>query len=277
MSSGTVKNLKRLKPLLGTFVEIGASADDRQAEVGISKAFEAVEKIQNLLSFHDPKSDLSILNQNPGAEIQMHPLSLRVLRLAKLMTIKSGGLFNLTSGGKLVQLGVLPEHQSRFIFPFGGPGDLEISRSAARLKRPVQITLDGIAKGFAVDMAIREMKKMGVIGGWVNAGGDLRVFGDYQLPVVVRAAKGQFFPIGTFQNTAIATSETRKDHDTRFPGSIVSPLTENWLPGLWTVKANFAWKADALTKVACLASPGVRGDLIRRLGGELIIDWMEAQ
>jgi len=47
-----------------------------------------------------------------------------------------------------------------------------------RLARRVRLDLGGIAKGFAVDQAIAQLRDAGVVSGSVNAGGDLRVLGN---------------------------------------------------------------------------------------------------
>src|SRR6266446_2955361 len=46
--------------------------------------------------------------------------------------------------------------------------------------------LDGIAKGFAVDRAVECLRDAGVVAGVVNAGGDLRIFGDALEEIYVR-------------------------------------------------------------------------------------------
>ncbi|RDV24218.1 hypothetical protein DXV75_15440 [Alteromonas aestuariivivens] len=43
------------------------------------------------------------------------------------------------------------------------------SCSALPLRRPVLITLDGIAKGYAVDLGVRALKLAGIKAGWINA------------------------------------------------------------------------------------------------------------
>src|SRR5437764_6578478 len=47
-------------------------------------------------------------------------------------------------------------------------------------------SLDGIAKGFAVDRAVECLQDAGIAAGVVNAGGDLRVFGDAPQEIYVR-------------------------------------------------------------------------------------------
>ena len=164
-----------MRPLLGTFVEIGVEGPVATAERAVSAAFAIVQRLHSLLSFHEATSDLTRLNQAGGAEIEVHPHTLRVLRLARGMTLTSGGLFNCTLGGAMVQKGVLPDHGGADVLASGDAEDIQISGTRVRLKRPVKITLDGIAKGYAVDCAIAAMKRNGVNTGWVNAGGDLAI------------------------------------------------------------------------------------------------------
>jgi len=258
-----------MRPLLGTYVEIGVESSVSTPEPAIAAAFDAVAEVQLRLSFHDARSDLTRLNQSSGSEVLMHPLSIRVLRLARAMTRASGGLFNCTVGGALVDLGVLPDHGGGRRLDCGSADDIQLQRNKARLLRPVFVTLDGIAKGYAVDCAIKSMQRHGVTAGWVNAGGDLRVFGDMVLPVRRREMDGRHTPLGSLQQAAIATSCVRSVHDVAFPAWIVggahAPAT-----GVWSVLARTAWRADALTKVASLAPQSERAALIERLGGRLV-------
>ena len=56
--------VRRCRPLLGTFVEITASgADENELNTAINAAFAVIEKIQNLMSAHDADSELSLLNR----------------------------------------------------------------------------------------------------------------------------------------------------------------------------------------------------------------------
>jgi thiamine biosynthesis lipoprotein len=267
-------NSRRMRPLLGTFVEIGArigAGGGPDADAAITAAFAGIETIQRLLSFHDPDSDLSRLNRRPGDEIELHPLSLRVLRLARCITRASGGLFNCTVGGALVRLGRLPDHGGAPPLEYGTADDIEIfpDRNSARLRRPLRITLDGIAKGYAVDHGVRILRRQGVDSGWINAGGDLRVFGELRFPVRRPELDGSFTSFGELHRTALATSSVCNIPDSRFPGCIVAAGAQTPATGMWSVLAAQAWRADALTKVAALAQDAARETLLRRLGGRL--------
>jgi FAD:protein FMN transferase len=264
-----VNKLKRMRPLLGTYVEIGAQSAQTRLAPAVDAAFEAIQQVQSLLSFHDAGSDLSRLNAAHGEEVMLRPHSLRMMRLAKAVTRVSSGRFNCTVGGTLVRKGVLPDHGIKNYLDSGNADDIELRGNKVRLRRPVLLTLDGIAKGYAVDCAIQVLQQHGVEAGWVNAGGDLRVYGDLILPVQRREMNGEFSALGGLRNAAIATSCVRKTPDADFPAWIVGALHVP-VSGIWSVLARTAWRADALTKVAGVASEHEREALIRDLGGKLI-------
>lgn len=260
---------RRMKPLLGTFVEVGTK--DRDIDFGeFNPVLDVIQEIHNLLSFHDPKSDLSKLNSSNGEFIELDRLSIRALRLAKAMGLKTNDQFNPTVGGKLVELGVLPKHQSFSdkTIRVGCSLDLEIKGSTARLLRPVLVTLDGIAKGLAVDLGIQTMKARGFKSGWINAGGDLRVFGNCKLPIQRRMADGSFESLGVVQDAALASSQLQQKHSTDFKSWIVSAGPKSRKNQVCTVMAKKAWRADALTKVAIAGGNNV--ELVEQLGGRVI-------
>jgi thiamine biosynthesis lipoprotein len=190
------------------------------------------------------------------------------------MTVASDGLFNCTLGGAMIQSGILPNHNVKnqdvaAIQISGVADDIQIHGNAIKLSNSIKITLDGIAKGYAVDCAIAQLKRGGIKAAWVNAGGDLRVYGDLVLPVHRREINGEYVSLGGLQNAALATSTVTVDYDNAFPGKIVGSLVSPAL-GSWTVMAHYAWRADALTKVACLSATADRAATIERLGGRIV-------
>lgn len=265
-----MSELRRMRPLLGTYVEIGVQEDTPCARMAITHAFAAIEDLQRRLSFQDPNSELSRLNRSPGSWVSMHPISVQAIRLAAGMTRASAGLFNCTVGGALVRQGVLPNPGLAQFLEAGYHRDIEIDETRVRLLRPVYLTLDGIAKGYAVDLAVRRLQQAGQSSGWVNAGGDLRVFGDQVLPIVRREGDGTMHSLGHLKNQALATSQVSAADDERFPGRIVRPDQNSPSVGIWTILANRTWLADALTKVACLTQPSRQQTLVRQFGGRLI-------
>ena len=259
-----------MRPLLGTFVEIGVDANDA-CDGGIEAAFQSVARVQNLMSFQDRDSELSRLNRSVVGEwVSLSQPILRVLRLAKNFGAKSGELFNCTVGGALVERGLLPDHTGMKPLMIGKSGDIELAMGRARLLRPVRITLDGIAKGFAVDCAVATLRRHGIRSGWVNGGGDMRVFGTMQSPVYRRELNGRSAMLGRLHGAALATSATRADPSLGYHGELIPAATALASPDLVTVVASRAWLADALTKVAALLPQRERRDRLRRLGGDIV-------
>lgn len=258
-----------MKPLLGTFVEIGARGP--MAEEAVSAGLDSLEKAHALWSIHDPGSELSRLNRTTGERVPLSPSTLRLLRAAKAMMRLSAGAFDFTVGRLLADWGHLPAVPGAPL-PRGREEDLLLGAGWGCLVRPLHLTLDGMAKGFAVDMGISAMRRSGADAAWINAGGDLRVQGDMALPVHRRELDGGMTSLGLLRNAAVASSAVRSgpqaDRHT-WPGVIVGRRGEPH-PGMWTVMARTAWRADALTKVAANTASDRRAEAVARLGGHLV-------
>ena len=270
-------SIKRMRPLLGTFVELGVLSDTHHSKAdlqrAVNNAFAHIELIHRLLSFHNPDSDLTRLNSACGDWVDCHPLSIQCLRLARAMTRISKHNFNCTLGYSVVQKGALPahrftEHYKDQLLTRGNWQDLELKPQQARLNRPVLVSLDGIAKGFAVDQAIKSLKASGIASAWVNAGGDMRCYGDSLLPIAVRDHRQQEHLLGGLQNAAIATSTSAASRD--YPGLLLGAEGQQQAPATWCVMAHSAWRADALTKVAANTAAAEREQFVRQLGGRWI-------
>lgn len=261
---------RRMRPMLGTFVEV--SARGTNVHTAIELAFDTIAQAQALWSFQDEHSELSRLNGAPGTRVRLQAGTLRLLRIAKALMTLSHHAFDCTVGGMLVRQGALPDHGGPAPLPRGCAQDLELGDTWARLRRPVRLTLDGLAKGYAVDLAIRALRRQGASAGWVNAGGDLRAFGDVTLPVQRRELDGRLTSLGGLRNAALASSRVCNSwhRDDSFPACIVAPEGLTPEPGIWTVLARSAWRADALTKVASTTAPAQRQALVHRLGGCLV-------
>jgi thiamine biosynthesis lipoprotein len=244
---------RRMRPLLGTFVEIGIPAASPAADAIIDGAFNRIELVQACLNRHDPQSELSRLNRDGSLE-QSSLVIRSVLRLSREMMSLSGGLFDCTFGS-----------------PHAGRAeDIEIDGRSIRLHREVRITLDGIAKGYAVDRAIKNLRRAGVTKGYVNAGGDLRIFGDLTLPVWRREADDSYRMIGRLKDAALASSRVSRDPMESFTGHISHRGGLVAEVGVWSVLAPSAWRADALTKVACLCPVSERQTRVESLRGVVL-------
>lgn len=266
MSSRDPCSIRRMRPALGTFVEISATASDSsdRVEQAVNRAFEEITHVEALMSFHRAESDVGRINRSRAA-LEIHPWTARVIRLALKLARESAHRFNPTIGGQLVEQGRLPDPGTNFIRA-GQAEDIEIDGNWIRRRRPVLLTLDGIAKGWAVDRAIARLRASGMTDAVVNAGGDWRCFGTAHA-IQINTETG-ITTCGQLANGACATSAAGLD-PTRFPAQLMAD-DQPVRPGQWTVLANQAWLADALTKVAAASHKDDAPEQIRRLGGFLL-------
>jgi thiamine biosynthesis lipoprotein len=255
-----------MRPVLGTFVEIGVFGPGDETASAMAAAFRKLDEFQRLMSFQDRDSELSRLNRSAGHSVELSSMTLRALRFARGMTVASGGLFNCTVGGALIERGRLPDHGDGAGITVGTAEDIELHGRSARLRRPVRVTLDGIAKGLAVDYALGVLRSHGCVNAWINAGGDLRIIGAIPLPVRLRGGT----EVLSLRDGAFATSAVGTVYDPTIPGEIVDDRGTAVPAGTWSVLSTRAWRADALTKVAARAPSAARAGLVARLGGRLV-------
>ena len=221
---------------MGTLAEVRVPHSTGALDA-LERAFAAIERVHRLMSRQDPDSDVGRLNRTaPGVSVAVDAWTWQVLRRAKELHAATGGLFDCAA---------TPRMQ-------GSLSDLElVDAFRVRLHRRLTISLDGIAKGYAVDQAIEALRIAGATAGAVNAGGDLRVFGDVPQTIHVRhpQAPGRFVTIGDVREAAVATSG-------RYFGisSLVDPRTRRERATTWsaTVIATDCTSADALTKPCLL-------------------------
>lgn len=243
---GATGSQRRARPLLGTLVEVGLapSATLREAgfEAAFTAAFGAITAVQMALSRFDARSDINRFDRLPaGASLALQPAGARALRAAQALSQASGGLFDISLG----------------------TGPLAWHCRAGRLHKQasgVQLDLAGIAKGQAVDAAVHALRRAGCTAGWVNAGGDLRVFGAIDLPLWLRdETRGGVRAIGTLADGAFATSRFAPGSRCQVAGGPVG------LAAHVSVAAPRCLWADALTKIVALSGDAAH-PLLARLG-----------
>lgn len=270
-----IVRLERARPLLGTVVALRAEGPRACVERGIARAFAAMTLVQQAMSFHDPQSMLSRLNRHACDEAQtVDAQTWRVLRAALALARASAGRFDPTVGGPLVGWGHLPAPAQAKVDPAADWRDVVLGRGRrVRFRRPLWLDLGGIAKGYAVDRAVAALRAAGAHAGVVNAGGDLRAFGDTREVVRVREPSDPTLarPLLQLREGAVATSagyfSTLAGRsalvDTRAGRSLGHGVSV-------TVCAPRALWADALTKVV-LADADAAIPLLHRLHAQAVV------
>jgi len=188
--AGCERPLRRARPLLGTLVEIGAlDADRPRAAAAIAAAFDRIAALQSRLSRFETESEIGRFNAAPaGGCIAVSAETRTLLAAARDLHDASAGLFDITLGS-------------------GACGWRCDEAGLHKLAGDARLDLGGIAKGFTVDAAVAVLDAHGVASGWVNAGGDLRVFGSLTLPIDLRdETGGGVRRFATLADGAFATS-----------------------------------------------------------------------
>jgi len=231
-----------------------------------------------------------------GAEVTANPEIVEMIRLSQWAEENSSGCFNPAIGGLVALWGF---HTSDY--PIIGPPpsqhdidsilshhpstrDIRIDGlQLASDNRFVQLDFGGLAKGYAVDLAVERLRELGIGSAIVNAGGDLRAFGrhgDRPWRVAVRRPGGG--TVGTVEvrgDEALFTSGNyerfRQDERERYP-HILDPRT-GWpvrdVASATVISANGA-VADAAATALIVAGLDGWEDVARSLGLDqvLIID-----
>lgn len=271
MTSCSSAEIRRCRPLLGTFVEITANGlGEARLQVAVNTAFATIERIQNLLSVHDAASELSLLNREAAKRpVIVSRETFTILRRANKLAAESNGAFDYTIAPVLAEWGLLPSALGRK--KFGSWRQVLLLRGRkVYFLQPMALDLGGIAKGFAVDRAIDVLCKQGVTAAVVNAGGDLRVFGSRLSFVHLRHPQNPqlFTDKIEVSDSALATSSpcfTEKTWRGRRVSHLVNSLKQTAITGAVSVsvRARECWLADALTKVV-LNSPELAKTLLMK-------------
>ncbi len=218
-----------------------------------------------------PESELSQLNLRAGTMCVVSELLFTVMSRALAAAQATDGLYDPTLLNQLVRLGYdrtfdeLPTElpaAERSASPGGGWRELHIDQALRLVKLPPGIGVDfgGIAKGMAVDAALKQLHLEGIHTALVNGGGDLAVLGvpplEKQWPIDIQGkTRSWVIPL---QRGAFATSGIARRHwkqATHVRHHLLDPRTgQPAQSGLWsvTVAAARCEQAEVAAKVAFL-------------------------
>jgi thiamine biosynthesis lipoprotein len=173
---------------MGSRIElIAVGVDNAGADRALATAREFAEEWEKLFSRFRPQSELSRLNESAGRPQAVSTEFLVVFDAARAAYERTGGLFNPSILPSLTALGydrdfrelrANTEPVHRVVPQPGLIEQIAIDRRTGTVTLPTGCALDfgGIAKGIFVDRLAERFA--GWPGGSVNAGGDLRVWGE---------------------------------------------------------------------------------------------------
>jgi len=275
-----LKPLKQTEMIMGTLVEITVIPGNEKA---IREAFEALKKVDLLMSTYKEDSEISILNREGKAQVSEE--TLEVIEDAIKFSNLTDGAFDITCR-PLINLWkkakkeekVATEEEIEEAISLVGYQRIILEGNQIRLeKKGMQIDLGGIAKGYAVDKAIEALKKNGIKRALVNAGGDLYALGidrqreKWQIGVQDPREEDKIIDIIKVKDKAVATSGDYRRYFTlegkRF-SHIVNPktgLTVQDVPMSVTIIGPDATTTDALSTGVFVLGPEEGMKLIESL------------
>lgn len=268
------------QPQMGLPFRIVLYARDRPtADAAAAATFKRIEQLNGIMSDYDDDSELSQLSRTSGQgkEVEVSDDLWLVLKRAQDLAERSGGAFDVTVG-PCVNLWRKARREKQLPDParlaaarkaVGYPHvRLNANRQAVELLVPnMRLDLGGIAKGYAVDEALKVLRQLGIRSALVAGGGDLAVSSP---PPGKKAWRIELAPLDAtnapparfvlLSHGAIATSGDlfqRLEIDGKRYSHIVDPRTGIGLTdhSLVSVIAKDCMTADSLTKVVSVLGP----------------------
>lgn len=178
-----------------------AEPEFKKAEQTVERIFTKIENI-----FSPPFTDHTA------------PEVLELFQIAREIYQHSNGSFDITvaplseawgfhSGEHMVP----PPETIKASLDYVGLDKIQIKNESLKVPEKTRLDWGGIAKGWGIDLAYRELKKMNIPSGFINAGGDLYCWGrnpeqkNWQVGVMHPRQKG-FMGVLSITDTAAATA-----------------------------------------------------------------------
>jgi len=253
--------------------------EEKTANAAADAAFKRIAQLNTILSDYDADSELSQLSRTSGKgrEIPVSDDLWRVLRRAQEVAAKSGGAFDATVG-PCVNLWRKARREKKMPDPARlAEARQSVGYTKVRLnpaRRTVQLLVPnmrldfgGIAKGYAIDEALKILRLRGITRALVAGGGDIAVSNP---PLAKKGWRIELAPLDAtnappakfvlLSHAALATSGDlfqRLEIDGTRYSHIVDPRTGIGLTdhSLVTVIASDCITADSLTKVVSVLGP----------------------
>ena len=287
-------NYVRSVALMGTVVTIGVvvratdSESTRIREEAVERAFDWFERVEECCSRFDEQSEAIRLAGQPGVAVPVSTTLYEAVQLALAMAEVSLGALDPTVGYAMENRGFNQEYRTRRTvrteLESHGPVSyrdirLDPERRTITLLRPLILDLGAVAKGMAIDLAVRELQSLGNF--VVDAGGDLYACGcdprgeQWSIGIKHPRRPNELIEFLLVSGRAVCTSGDYArlspmeggGHHILDPRTGASPRHVASV----TVVADTAMLADAVATAAFVLGPSDGIDLCERLGVDGLI------
>jgi thiamine biosynthesis lipoprotein len=277
--------VKGTESAMGTSVSITVIDENAEkAKMAIRSAFDEINRVEGLMSTDEESSEIYALNHGGTDWTNLSPEVIHVLKKSIYYSNLSDGCFDPTvkplvdlwmkktkERGRIPEPSELTEALERV-----GWKNLVIDENLGRarfLRDGMEVTLGGIAKGYAIDQACKVLEESGVEGALVDVGGDIRAIGTETWTIGIQHPRREDELLGVIEleNGAIATSGDYRRYfllGNRRIHHIINP--KDGCPAdacmSVTVIAENCIDADALSTSIFVAGPDKGKELLDSLG-----------
>jgi thiamine biosynthesis lipoprotein len=178
---------KKSRISMDTIVAITVvSGSEDRADRAIDAAFSRIDALDKTLNFFSDTSELSRINAEAGsAPVAVSPETVEVIAKAIDTSAKTEGAFDVTVGPEIalwdfVAKKMPDEKTVKERLPLVNYRNMVVDREKSTVflaKGGMRADLGAIAKGYAADRAVEELKRQGIRAGLVAVAGDIRAFG----------------------------------------------------------------------------------------------------
>jgi len=251
-------------------IEVRPPAAETECAARVTKAFGWFAHVERLCSRFDPDSELSRISATCGTPVRVSPMLFELISFACAVAQETGDTFDPTVGHAMEKRGFdrnfrTGERVSSELCSQSRADHRDVVLDPAvrsvTLTRPAVLDLGAIAKGFAIDLASRELEPLGDFA--INAGGDILARGNHSRGapwrIGIRNPREPSDAIETLliSDAAVCTSGDYERPDGNGGHHLLDPQTGEPAVGIAsaTVIAPSALLADALSTAAFLMHP----------------------
>ena len=217
--------IDRMHFLMDTLVRISIydqTLPRKTVETAIDRAFMMMKEIEERTSVYVDTSEITRLVEASGIRaVGVSSETLTLLKKSVEVSDMTHGAFDITVGVIKSLWGFDTEHPTvpdssmiQSLLSKVNYKDIHFQGKSVLLRnRGMRVDLGGIAKGLIIDRGVDVLREAGIQSGIIEAGGDLRIFGNHPVRekwnIAIRhprSDEGAFFGVLATEETGIATS-----------------------------------------------------------------------
>lgn len=173
---------------MSTTVEVTVVSKEGRGHELIEEAFQEIKRLEGILNEWMDQSEIGIINKKAGVEpVRVGPDVLTVVSAGQRISRLSGGAFDVTWAAlrhvwdfNRSPPRVPSKKEIKKLLPLVDYRKVVIDEKSSTVFLPekgMEIGLGGIAKGYAVGRAAAILKAHGAVGGLINLGGNMMIWG----------------------------------------------------------------------------------------------------